>query len=442
MSNFDLDIKNYNINDIEKFFKLKKGYTINDVELKEYEIRQILFTSDNINKEMKRDVIVFCTAAKQWLLYSKFGENAIEPLSKNDKRGPSDREFFQFPPTTIPKYDALDPINIPVALTQDIAKKTSEVIYQDGKSYVYSAPGEYFKGDLNPLNNRIINRCLSIDTKFRDNYESTKSTDFSIQLPEKINKVVEMHLTKIEFPISFYNICESYGNNYLFLYLNEVENDEGKSKEYTLIITIPDGVYTATALIDKINELLVASESLFSNIIFSIDLDSEGNGTGKTKIDMNDDASSSINMIGLDFTRNNEGLVDQSDFKKRIGWNLGFISKRYFGKKSYVSDAVIDVKTIKYIYLAINDYQKAVNNIFIEAFHNRSINENIIGRVSMNSEDFTILMKNLITEPRRYFGPVDIQRLRVQLYDDFGRILDLNKSDFSFVLNLKVLYDI
>ena len=51
-------------------------------------------------------------------------------------------------------------------------------------------------------------------------------------------------------------------------------------------------------------------------------------------------------------------------------------------------------------------------------------------------------MKNLITEPRRYFGPVDIQRLRVQLYDDFGRILDLNKSDFSFVLNLKVLYDI
>ena len=92
--------------------------------------------------------------------------------------------------------------------------------------------------------------------------------------------------------------------------------------------------------------------------------------------------------------------------------------------------------------MAIDDYQKAVNNIFLEAFNSTSINENIIGRISLNTEDFTVLMENLITEPRKYFGPVDLQRLSVRLFDDFGRILDTNNSDFSFALNLKVLYDI
>jgi len=49
---------------------------------------------------------------------------------------------------------------------------------------------------------------------------------------------------------------------------------------------------------------------------------------------------------------------------------------------------------------------------------------------------------NIVTEPRRYFGPVDIQRLRIRLFDDKGRILPMNNSNFSFCLNLKMLYDL
>ena len=35
---------------------------------------------------------------------------------------------------------------------------------------------------------------------------------------------------------------------------------------------------------------------------------------------------------------------------------------------------------------------------------------------------------------REYFGPVDIQRLTIQLKDEFGRIIDLNNMDWSFTL--------
>ena len=35
---------------------------------------------------------------------------------------------------------------------------------------------------------------------------------------------------------------------------------------------------------------------------------------------------------------------------------------------------------------------------------------------------------------REYFGPVDIQRLTIELKDEFGRIIDLNNMDWSFTL--------
>lgn len=41
---------------------------------------------------------------------------------------------------------------------------------------------------------------------------------------------------------------------------------------------------------------------------------------------------------------------------------------------------------------------------------------------------------------RNYFGPVDIERLEVKLYDDKGRLVDLNGSDWSFSIITTQLY--
>ena len=43
MSDIDLDITNYSIGDLEKFFSLdpKQNYTSGDIELREYEIRDL-----------------------------------------------------------------------------------------------------------------------------------------------------------------------------------------------------------------------------------------------------------------------------------------------------------------------------------------------------------------------------------------------------------------
>ena len=102
------------------------------------------------------------------------------------------------------------------------------------------------------------------------------------------------------------------------------------------------------------------------------------------------------------------------------------------------------MKPFMTIYLVIEDYQKSVNNLYLSAFDNY-IHENTISRIHIKNEEFTYLMENssnLLCEPRRYFGPVDLQRLKIQLYDEYGRIISMNNSDFSFVLKLKILYDL
>jgi hypothetical protein len=48
---------------------------------------------------------------------------------------------------------------------------------------------------------------------------------------------------------------------------------------------------------------------------------------------------------------------------------------------------------------------------------------------------------SLQTNMRVYFGPVNIQRMNIQLLDEYGRVLNLHNMDYSFCLNFDVIYD-
>ena len=428
MNEIDLDINNYSINDIEKFFQLdpNRKYTPSDLELKEYEIREQLLSSGHINKKTKRNLIDFLTTAKQWLVFTKFGTPSLVSTNPTPEPGP-----------------ATPPIS-----------RESELIARKDTPYVHANNSEFFAGNLNPLNTRIITKCLAVDTRFRENLYTTKASDFIINLPSRLNKVVSMQLSSIELPITFYGISASYGNNFLYVYANTQFFLNGPVNAYDIIITIPDGNYTALDLIDTMNTLLCPTDasgnplepnSVFSYIHFVLDITSSQSGSGRVKIEPFGESAYMVNSIGLDFTKNINGVEDSLDITSKLGWNLGFTQRKYFGSTTYTSETVIDTVSMRYVYLGIEDYQHSVNNLFINAFHNTSINENVLARIALNSDSFTILMENnlnLITEPRRYFGPVDIQKLRIRLFDDHGRVLDINNSNFSFVLIFKMMYDL
>ena len=123
---------------------------------------------------------------------------------------------------------------------------------------------------------------------------------------------------------------------------------------------------------------------------------------------------------------------------------MGFNRAYYDNEFYYIGESVIDCNNNRYIYLSIDDYNKNSNNSFISVFNQSILNDDIIARISI--EGSLGIVKNnkmiFITEPRQYFGPVDIQRLRIRLFDEFGRILQMNGANYSFCLKLNLLYDL
>ena len=94
----------------------------------------------------------------------------------------------------------------------------------------------------------------------------------------------------------------------------------------------------------------------------------------------------------------------------------------------------------------MDDFNKSVNTTFMTAFEKNGLKPNILARISRTGKGYENVIINkeyeIISEPRIYFGPIDIQRLHISLFDDHGRILHMNESDYSFCLKLIILYDL
>ena len=450
MSDIDLDIRNYSIKDLEKFFQLKKKYTENDVEYKEYEIRERLLSSGHVDKRFKKDLIDFLHQAKEWLVYSKFGRKTgglQQPVSELPKNWSEDRRSST---TNFGEVWKTDPLDVPVS--KQPMNREQELNHHLNKSFVQSNNSDFYAGSLNPLNVRIVSKYITIDSRFRDN-TCTKTSDFSIQLPTTMNKVVSMQLTALEMPITFYGISASYGNNYLYLTASQQTVVDGPITSYEIVIIVPDGNYSAADLISTINGLLAAQNivgeatNLFSCVQLTLDITSHGSGSGKVTFSLNYgmDIAFTITCLGLNFGKNINGENDNVDITTKIGWNLGFTQKLYSGATCYTANAPINPASMRYVYLSIGDYQRNVNKLFLTAYHNTNLNDDILARISLKGGAFSVLMENdfhLLTEPRIYFGPVDISKLRIQLFDDHGRPLNTNHTDYSFVLLFKMVYDL
>jgi hypothetical protein len=51
-------------------------------------------------------------------------------------------------------------------------------------------------------------------------------------------------------------------------------------------------------------------------------------------------------------------------------------------------------------------------------------------------------MNTYLYPKRVYFGPTNINKLDIKIYDEYGRILDVNNGDLSIELECEILYDL
>ena len=409
--NFDLNIENYTRDELIQMFELPLNFDRNIIDIKEAKLRESIMNNKEINKDTQLKTANFLIKAKNIILNENQKQSG-DILQKIEK-------FYNS------SYE-LKPSQL-----EDKAEHMVQV--RPDKPYLSSYPSEFFKGVINPIKKRTIKKNLNIDTKFRENYYSSTSTNFNITLPMMFNDVLQMQLAAIELPTTYYVVSKQYGNNFFSLSVNGS----------TTVINIPDGNYDTSTIMNAINNQLALAGSPFDLISFIVNLTS-GTGSGQTLV--GEITSGTVTSIELNFQADRYGIADRNTpLPLKFGWLLGFRNGVYVNNLNYVSEGVIDVTGSKYLFLVVDDYNNSVNNNFYGAFNSSILNKNILARISLQSNTFNILEQNnltLVTTPREYFGPVNIQNLNIQLNDEYGRVVNLNNMDFSFCITLTTVYDI
>jgi hypothetical protein len=441
--NFDLNIENYTRSELIDMFELPSNFDKQIIELKQAKLIGNIINNTQINKDIKIKTINFVTKAKNILLNgdNSLNEDNSESNSTQKMSEPNKQKITEHNMKKMSELlDRLDPYHFSTTNLED----TSEHMVQTRKlpQYVFSYPNDFFPGVVNPLKKVTTKKNLNIDSRFRDNYYSTASSNFNINLPLNIDNVLEMRLNSIELPTTYYAVSKQYGNN--FFTITVALNDGSVS---STVINIPNGNYIETAIMELINTQLTLAGAPFSYVAFIINLTGTLTGSAQTMVGPNQDVigSDTVTYIELNFQADRNGLEDRNTpLPLKFGWLLGFRNGIYTGNLNYVSEGLVDLSGPKYLYLVVDDYNNNVNNRFYSAFNSSILNKNILARISLPMY-FSILQQDnlsLMTSAREYFGPINLQTMNIQLLDEYGRIVDLNNMDFSFCLVLTTVYDI
>lgn len=310
---------------------------------------------------------------------------------------------------------------------------------------------EYARGLVNPLKRESIKNILVIHSKFRNDSNST-STDFSVTLKEPFNNVVSLKMASMELMNSYYSISEYLKTN-RFTFETYLINDSTKAitNLYKREIEIPEGSYTADILSLTINNICTADPSLNmittkfyalnGRIIFSISTIASpppgGNSYG----------------FNLCFTISDD--IDRPLFLN-LGWLMGFTKRKYTFLNDYTAvasttkmvgynpDAPLDLTGTKFFLLEVNDYNNnspAVLKYPIQDKYSFNIKD-ILAKIPNISSAFSVIFEDSsdrIFKSRKYFGPVKLQKLRIRLLDENGKVVNLNNSDMAISFEVESL---
>jgi hypothetical protein len=389
---FDLDIKSYGKTELEDMFSLPEDYDDSIVDMNEAKLKENTMNDPTIELSMKMNIVQFIKKAKKMLLDYKNDNTKDKNLS----------------------------------------------------TYVSLHPSDYFPPKLNPVVGKQRKQNLNIDTRFRESYYTTQASNFHITLPLKIHSAVSMELSAIEFPpTTFFNISKIYQNDYFWLRAGSTENRDLEEQ----IVTIPDGNYTATDAVVLINTFLatLTTTTYIQYIYFSVNNDSLTNsGSGQLIIAVKSNYPYPDNPFPfvIDLQAGLDGSPDYyTPLPLKLGWMYGLRNGIYQHNSAYLSEGVVNLNGPRYVYLVIDDYNNANNDNFVSAFTSSVLNKNILARMGVQSSKpdlATTANISIVSSPREYSGPVDIEKMQVQLLDEYGRVLNLNNMDFSFCLSISL----
>jgi len=419
-----LNIKDYTLHEIYNLFGLKEPHTTKDIVDADLDLTERIKTDGSIDNDKKKQILAFLSRAKEKLL----GEQKIKmaKLVKTHVRSDGSEHMVQNFPNERPHFHNK---------------------YVPGYAAVVNPKG---------IPMPVYKKVLAINSKFRDDYYGTLSTDFLLNLPTRITQVMSLELTGFEFPNTYFQISKSLGNNFFWL---------GWQKTSLLTLSwyyigIPDGTYGREAMQDQINTEIQKATGLPGGSCPQCSIDTASfrtvfalptstlNSAAFLQFAFNRQRG---NYTSTDPSQNNVSPADidatSSNIAQKFGWVLGFRMAEYKVSTAYVSEGVYDAWGTKYIYVVVNDFNKNFANL-IEPVYNSSLGrDNILARISLAPLLSTISNGTSLADQfnpgdyiRNYFGPVDIEKMRLTVVDEFGRVINLNNMDLSLAITCTCLY--
>lgn len=446
MDSFNFNSDSYTNNEIENLLHLTQPYNTADINTSKQRLIKQLGDRNNLGPEKQREIATFIDK----IVTRIQNESEIQSLDSHRVIQQGTNFIIENPDRIVGRY----------------AKNENGRIGLESKTI----PAGY----LNPINVRSVTQAISIDSRFRPNYYGTKSTNYDIVLPEIQKNVVSMRVASIELPTTYYAIS-LYNSNSTCVIINLANVTLG------WFLTLPDGNYEQSwahnshaafietamnSAISKavpvnidtrsgkitptVNGLPVLSST--TDLTFILDRPS-----GKSFFTAVPGGQLATRGFIIRFNVDAQGNLNMDEnIQMRLGWQLGFRAAEYVAKPqvtaaaSCVSEGICLTCGPRYGFIAIDDHQKNTGPSYMVAYANSILQDNIITRINLAELQADVGVYQSASDPglstqlnrtREYFGPVDIQRLHISLYDEFGRIIDLNNMDWSLTLAFESLYN-
>lgn len=222
-------------------------------------------------------------------------------------------------------------------------------------------------------------------------YNKVDSTIDSVVRVEPFNvkNVIEINVSSIEIPNTFYYINSTKGNNKITI----------NSVEYT----IPDGSYTKNELMTYVDNFAAVSSASYSSTTGKVTLTTTG-----------------------DFVSTNI-----SDYPS-LGEILGYVDGTTYSSADVAPNA-LTLPQEPYVFLRINDLGNIIHK------DKRYVAKLVPDNSSRYTNTYTETVYKTLSTRIVLDQPIDIKELKISLVDNAGNTASLNNANFSFNFEVKTI---
>jgi len=433
----DLDINNYNLNELIHFLRLDYNYNVTDVEKKVNEMSNEILCLDKseYQDKHKSDIINFITLAKDILITAYNDIQTEKEMNKIMQRNES-------------KANANKVGKIINPLGSHQALQTQSIPYDN----------------IDPYRHNRSKQIFVFNTAARDNFFQSVGTNCSFTLPLRLKNVISIAISSVQIPNVMLTFSAERETNQIYI----SEETTGLSAS----IIIPDGNYSRVDCFNNILPIYTPAMSItledaindffntpaYPTDRFTVLIDPATNRTTisnttnnfsmqilKQNVFQDTEICNPYNSANVDNYDLNK-KVKPSTFISTLGYLLGYRNFVYNGSNTYVSEGTFNNIYSNYLYFALDDHTNSqpVSNTF-GILQESIINENVLGLIPLNTPITEWIFdnnSNFIYKKRDYFGPVDISKISIKILNQTGGIVNLLSDEFSFSLEVTSIYDL